>query len=121
MKRLKKNILRKWESKMDELERIRQQKIEEMQRKQLQQQFQEELQLQKQIEQLEELVRGVLTKKALQRYGNLKTAHPDKAVQLLVVLAQLIQQGVKRIDDKKLKEILLKITPKKKEFKIKRK
>lgn len=106
---------------MDELERIKQQKLEDMQKRQIQQVWQEELQLNKQVEQLEAIVRGVLTKEAMQRYGNVKAAHPDKAVQALVVLAQLVQQGTQRIDDDKFKEILQRLTPKKKEFRIKRK
>ncbi len=106
---------------MDELEKIKQQKLEDMQKRQMQQVWQEELQLQKQVEQLEAIVRGVMTKEAMQRYGNVKAAHPDKAVQALVVLAQLAQQGVQKIDDDKFKEILQRLTPKKKEFRIKRK
>ncbi len=103
---------------MDEIERIRQNKLKELQEKQ-----QEELQLQQQIQQLETVVKQFLTKEALQRYGNLKAAHPEKAIQLLVILSQLIQQGkIKgKVDDQQLKEILKQITPGKKEFKIKRK
>jgi len=107
---------------MDELEKIKQKKLKEIQEKQ-QEQLQEELQLQQQIQQLEAVVKQFLTKEALQRYGNLKTAHPEKAIQILVILSQLIQQGkIKiKVDDQQLKEILKQITPGKKEFKIKRK
>jgi programmed cell death protein 5 len=106
---------------MDELEDIRRRKLDEIQRRQIQQQLQEEAQLQRQVEQLEQIVRQNLTKEALQRYGNLKTAHPEKAVQLLVILAQLIQNGAERIDDEMMKKILVRLTPQKKEFKINRK
>jgi len=107
---------------MDELEKIKQKKLKEIQEKQ-QEQLQEELQLQQQIQQLEAVVKQFLTKEALQRYGNLKTAHPEKAIQILVILSHLIQQGkIKiKVDDQQLKEILKQITPGKKEFKIKRK
>jgi len=109
---------------MDELEKIRKKKLEQLQRSQqekVQQQMQEETQLQQQIEQLEIIVKQKLTKEALQRYGNVKAAHPEKAMQLLVILAQAIQQGqLDQIDDKTLKEILIKLTPEKKDFKIKR-
>ncbi len=107
---------------MDELERIKQEKLEELQANQ-QEQLQEELQLQQQVQQLEAVVKQFLTKEALQRYGNLKAAHTKKAIQLLVVLSQLIQQGkIKdKIDDNLLKEVLMEITPKKKNFKIKHK
>lgn len=110
---------------MDELERIKKRKLEELQKQQEQainQQFQEQAQLQQQIQQLELIVKQVLTKEALERYGNLKTAHPEKAVQLLVVLGQAIQSGqITKIDDNKLKEILKKLTPPKKDFKIRKK
>ena len=105
---------------MDELEGIRRRKLEELRKQQLSQ-MQEEQQLQQQVQQLEEIVKQVLTKEALERYGNLKAAYPDRAVQLLVILAQAIQSGqITIIDDDMLKEILKKLTPKKKEFKIKR-
>ena len=88
---------------------------------QFQQQSQEEEQMKQQIEQLEAIVKQALTKEALERYGNLKAAFPDRAVQLLVILTQAIQSGqVTRIDDNTLKEILKKITPEKKDIKIKR-
>ncbi|MBW2977114.1 hypothetical protein KY347_06755 [Candidatus Woesearchaeota archaeon] len=109
---------------MNELDKIRKRKLEELKKAQLeqmQQQSAEEEQLKQQIQQLEAMVKQAFTKEALQRYGNLKTAFPDRAVQLLVILAQAIQSGqVSKIDDKTLKEILKKISPKKKEVKIKR-
>ena len=63
-----------------------------------------------------------LSKEALQRYGNLKAAHQEKAVQLLVILGQSIQQGhiKEKISDEKLKDILKQLQPEKKDFKIKR-
>jgi programmed cell death protein 5 len=111
---------------MDELEEIKKKRLMELQKQQeeaLQQQVGEQQQLQAQIEQLENLVKQFLTKEALQRYGNLKAAHQDKAVQLLVVLGQAIQQGQikEKITDEKLKDILKRLQPEKKEFKIKRK
>jgi len=110
---------------MDELEELKKKRLEELQKQQeesLQQQAQEQQQLQSQIEQLETLVKQYLSKEALQRYGNLKTAHQEKAVQLLVILGQAIQQGQikEKITDEKLKEILKQLQPEKKEFKIKR-
>jgi len=109
---------------MDELDEIKQRKMEELKKAQLdqlQQQSQEEEQMKQQLEQLEAIVKQALTKEALQRYGNLKTAFPERAVQLLVVLAQAIQSGqITKIDDNTLKEVLKKITPEKKDIKIKR-
>jgi len=105
---------------MDNLEEIKKRKLEELQ-KQVAQQSNQEQQMQQQVEQLELIVKQAFTKEALERFGNLKSAHPEKAIQILVVLAQAIQSGqLQKIDDTTLKEILKKITPEKKEFKIKR-
>lgn len=101
----------------DELEGIKRRKVEELQRKS-QKEVEDKAQLQQQISQLEEIVKQVLTKDALQRYGNLKTAHPEKAVQLLVVIANAIQsQGITRIDDDQLKNVLM-MLEKKRNIKI---
>jgi|TARA_Y100000310_G_scaffold181354_1_gene181282 programmed cell death protein 5 len=109
---------------MDELEEIKKRKLEELkksQMEQIQQQAQEEEQMKQQIGQLEAIVKQALTKEALQRYGNLKAAFPDRAVQLLMILAQAIQSGqITKIDDNDLKEILKKTNPEKKDIKIKR-
>lgn len=98
---------------MNELENIQKAKLD---------QFQEQQQIMQQIAQLETVVRGYLDRQALERYNNLKTAHQELAVQVLVVLSQLVQSrqisGV--INDQQLKEVLLRLQPKK-EFKITRK
>lgn len=109
---------------MDELDEIKKRKLIELQKQQedlLQQQAKEQQQLQAQLEQLEAVVKQFLSKEALQRYGNLKAAHQDKAIQLLVILGQAIQQGQikEKITDKQLKNILKQLEPEKKEFKIK--
>ncbi|MCH8067228.1 MAG: hypothetical protein IIC69_01465 [Nanoarchaeota archaeon] len=109
---------------MDELEEIKKRKLEELKNAQLgqmQQQVQEEEQLKQQLQQLEATVKQAFTKEALERYGNLKTAFPDRAVQLLVILAQAIQsQQMTKIDDNTLKDLLKKLSPEKKDIKIKR-
>ncbi len=104
---------------MNELEEIKQRKLLELQNQKLQNQYQEQLKLQKQIEQLEALVKTKLTKEAISRYGNIKAAHPEVAVQLLLILAQLIQtQPIEIIDDNELRQVLQKILPEKRETKI---
>ncbi len=71
---------------------------------------------------LEGMVKQKLTKQALERYGNIKTGHPDKAVQLLLILGQAIQtQEIGTIDDEQLKQILMRMDPPKKDTKIIRK
>ncbi len=113
-------------SKSDDLEEIKRRKLIELQRQQeesLQSQLQEQQQLQAQLEQLEAVVKQFLTKEAFQRYGNLKAAHQDKAVQLLVVLGQAMQNGQikEKITDEQLKNILKQLQSEKKDFKITRK
>ncbi len=109
---------------MNELEEIKKRRLHELRRKQfeqMQEQTQEQEQLQQQVQQIEIIVKQALTKEALERYGNLKTAFPEKAVQLLVILAQAIQAGqITKIDDATLKEVLARLSPKKREFKINR-
>lgn len=109
----------------DELEELRRKRLEQLRQQQeeaLRQQAEEEDQLQQQISQLEAVVKQFFTKEALTRYGNLKAAHPEKAVQLLVILGQAVQSGQlkEKIDDAKLKGLLKRLTPEKKEFKVKR-
>lgn len=110
---------------MPTLDEIRKKKLEELmqlQQGKLQQHAQEQAQIQHQIEQMENIVRQFLTKEALARYGNLKAAHQEKALQLLIILFQAIQKGQvqDKIDDLMLKRILGQLTPKKKDIKIKR-
>jgi len=109
---------------MDELEEIRQRKMEDLQRQlQLEGPQTEEAQVQQQLEALESLVRNFLDKDALARYGALKTAHPEKASQLLLILGQAIHSGTvkEKLTDEQLKDILRKITPQKKDTRIQRK
>jgi len=83
-------------------------------------QQQKQLQLLKQIEILEATVKQYLSKEAITRYGTLKAGHPDKAIQALTVLAQLIQakQITKKLSDQEFKSILIQLQEPKKQFKI---
>lgn len=108
---------------MNELEQIKMQKIEAFRQQQMQNQFQQELasqqKLQMQIAQLENAIKQLFTKEALSRYSNLKIAHPEKAVQLLAVIAQLVEsREVIKIDDYQVKELLIQMEGKKRETKI---
>ncbi len=111
---------------MNELEEIRQKKLQELQEQiesQQSQALKEQIQLQKQIELLEIIAKQNMTKEAISRYGNLKSAHPEKAIQVIAILAQAIQQGQirEKITDEKFKNILKQLEPPKKEFKITKK
>ncbi len=110
---------------MPALDEIRKKKLEDMMQSQqdrMQQQSQEQAQVQQQIEQMEAVLRQFLDKDALARYGNIKSAHREKAIQLLLILFQAIQKGQikSRINDATLKKVLEQLTPKKREIKISR-
>ena len=110
---------------MQTLEEVRRKKLEQLmqlQQEKLQQQTHEQAQVQQQIEQVENVVKQFFTKDALIRYGNLKTAHQEKALQLLFVLFQAIQKNQiqSHIEDTILIKVLQQLTPKKKEIRIKR-
>ncbi|MBI4149615.1 hypothetical protein HY491_04155 [Candidatus Woesearchaeota archaeon] len=101
-----------------DIEDIRQRKMEEL-REQLQAQ-QENMQLQQQVSQLETIIRQKMSREAIERLSNIKAAFPERYVQLLALLGQMLQAGqLTSIDDATLKGILQHIAPKK-EFHIKR-
>lgn len=87
-----------------------------------QKQIEEQVELQKQIQQLENSVKPFLSKEAVLRYSNLKSAHPDKAIQSLLLVFQALQSGkiVSVINDGEFKSLLLKLKQPKKEFKVTR-
>ncbi len=104
-----------------ELDEIRRKRLEEFQRAYEGEQGKQQ-EAEAQIGALENLVKARLTQDALARYTNLKIAHPEKAMQLLAILGQAIQQyNIKTINDAQLKDLLERMTPKPKEFKITRK
>ena len=110
---------------MPTLDDIRKRNLDELmqlQQERLRQQSDEQSQIQQKIEYVEGLVKPFLSREALERYGNLKTAHQEKAMQLIFVLYQAIQKGQiqGKIDDPTLKKLLEQLNPKKKEISIKR-
>lgn len=84
-------------------------------------QQQKQQQLLRQVEILEATVKQYLTKEAVTRYGTLKAAHTDKALQVLMVLAQLIQEKriTHKLSDEEFKSILIQLQQPKKQFNIK--
>ncbi|HIH42830.1 TPA: hypothetical protein HA246_04250 [Candidatus Woesearchaeota archaeon] len=111
---------------MSSLEELRRRRSEQIKQAQLQQQYNdqgnEEAQTVAKLQQLENLVKQVLTKEALQRYSNLKVGHPDKAMNLLMIIGSAIQSNQlnaeKKVTDEELKNLLMRLTPKKREVKI---
>ena len=82
--------------------------------------MQKQQEFQKQLQLLETTVKQYLTKEAITRYGNIKAAHPQKAIQVITVLAQLIQAGQikEQMNDGKFKDLLLKMQEPKQNTKI---
>ena len=83
-----------------------------------------EAQLQQQIQKLEAMVKQKLTREALSRFGNVKAAHPELALNLVILLANLIQQGriKEQISDQQLKEMIRQLSSsQRKDFNIIRK
>ena len=70
-----------------------------------------------------DILRKVLTKEAYERLGRVKIANALLSTQLEMYLVQLYQSGQLRgaVDDRKLKQILDVLVPKKRKTKIKRK
>ncbi len=99
---------------MDELEELKQRKIDAYKK-----QFNNQLKFQQQVDLLETAIKQRLTREAVERYSNLKAAHPEKAIQLLTVLAQIAEQHG-QISDDMLKEILMQMSPEKRETKIRK-
>ncbi|MFH0797795.1 MAG: DNA-binding protein [Candidatus Woesearchaeota archaeon] len=101
------------------LEEIKKRKLQELQEK-LSAQAEEHQQLQQQIEIVESVARQHLDSQAISRYGNIKAAHPDKAIQVAALIAQGVNMGQihGKITDAQFKELLLRLQPKKQETKI---
>ena len=72
----------------------------------------EEIRARQQQEMLKDLIlRQGMTSEARERLGRVKSANPELASQAGTLCAQIIQQG-KGVDDKTLKIILDRLTPK---------
>ena len=108
-------------SEEEELEALRKKKLLELQRR-LSQESQR-VQAQQQFEaQKQAVLRRILTADARQRLTNLKMVKPEFAEQLELQLIQLAQQGRIElpINDKQLKEILIRLQSSRRDIKIRR-
>ena len=59
----------------------------------MQDQAQKQAELLKQVEILEKVAKQQMSKEAIARYGNLKSAHLEKAIQAITTIVQAIQAG----------------------------
>ena len=105
---------------MDELEKLRRQRMQELMQQQSQQQMQQQIQEEQIDGQIKIIISQILTPQARERLGNIRTARPEFARQIEVFLIQLAQGGKlpSQVTDEQLKEILGKLQKKKRETKI---
>jgi len=108
-----------------DINNIKKKKLEELQRKFVEQQeeeLKERAQLQQDIATLETIAKQHMTKEAISRYGNVKLAHPEKAIQALVMIVQGVQAGQinEKVDDSRFKMLLQSLIETKKETKIRK-
>ena len=84
--------------------------------------LQERVELQRKVQATEDLVKKYLSREAIARYSNIKAVHPEKAMQVLQVMLQLIQAGriTNALSDGEFKHILQLLQQPQKEFRIKR-
>jgi len=101
----------------EELERIRQRKIEELQRRIAEEEERARRELERQA-----AMRVILTPEARQRLANLRLVKPELVAQLEEQLIQLANTGrIKMpITDEVLKQILLRLSSSKRRIKIRR-
>jgi len=105
----------------DELEALRQRKLQE-----LQLQAQQEAVVREQTKQVDAqkqmLMRKLLTPEARERLANLRMTRPDIVESVEDQLIMLVQAGriTQQIDDYTLRQILRKVMPQKREIKIER-
>ena len=85
--------------------------------------LQEKVKLQQQINAMEIFIKQYLTNEAITRYGNIKSVNQEKALQLIAILAKIIQENQikEKITDDQLKQILMQLDTGKRETKIIRK
>ena len=78
---------------------------------QIDEQFQAELELAKNLKIIENVAKSKMSKEAISRYGNLKIAHPEKAVKAISFIAEAVQsvQIQEMITDRQFKELLVRL------------
>jgi programmed cell death protein 5 len=105
----------------DELEALRQRKMQELQVQAQQQAIAQEQQKRVDAEK-QMLMRQLLTPEARERLANLRMTRPDVVESVENQLIMLVQAGriSQQIDDYTLRQILRKVMPQKREIKIER-
>ena len=108
----------------EELENLRQKKLQELQQQgQLQESLEEQDAQKKELEERRRtILRSILTTQAKERLGRIKVARPEMAGEIENQLIMLAHGGrlKNKINDEQLRMLLSKIIPKKRDIKIER-
>ena len=109
----------------DELEEIKKKKLLELQQQQmLSQEVEDEEARKEEFEKQKKMIlRAILTTEARERLGRIKVARPEIVEDIENQLIVLAQSGrlKNKINDEQLRELLLKLIPRKRDIKIRRK
>jgi len=107
---------------MSELDELRQRRLRELQMMQGQSRrdvLQEQITAQQQDQQINLIMRQIMTPEARERLANIRLARPDFARQVEIMLIQLYQAGrLKELNDQTFKALLTKISSTKRETTI---
>ncbi len=108
----------------EELEKLKKKRLEELQQQANQEDIEEQQETQKKQmeEQKKAILRTVLTPEARQRLGRIKVARPEVVESIENQLIMIARSGQleNKINDEQLRKLLLKVIPKKRDIKIKR-
>ncbi len=106
---------------MEELDELRKKKLRELQQRMQEERIQEDQRRQVEL-QKRSILMEVLSPEARSRLANIKIAKPEFAAQLENLFVQLAQSGQLRqkVTDAQLKQMLAKLTAKRKDIKIRR-
>lgn len=106
---------------MEDIDELRKKKLRELQQRVQEERLQDEQRRQVEVEK-RNIIMEVLTPEARSRLANIKVAKPEFAAQIENLFIQLAQTGQLRgkVTDAQLKQILVKISGKRKDIKIRR-
>ena len=95
----------------NELEALKKKRLKEIKKQQ---------QIKQQIEQIEQIAKQFMAREALERYSNIKVAHPEIAIKAITLIANASQtnQLSNKLTDEQFKRLLQQLQPKKERFRV---